>query len=102
MRTGAAGVAISATDLRAGATAAARVRVPAGSTMLAGRVSGSPVLANRVRLTVVRTSDGATLFTGSLGTFRALQVEPGVDLEVRVAKPRGYTGLGARTVLTWS
>jgi hypothetical protein len=102
VRAGAAGVSIAAGGLRDGATASAAVSVPAGVASLKGAASGSAVLANRVRLTVVRTSDGATLFTGSLATFHALPVVSGTKLEVRVAKPAGYRGLQAGAVLTWS
>ncbi len=102
VRAGAAGVAIAAGHLRDGASASSAVAVPTGVTALTGLASGSPVLANRVRLTVVRTSDGATLFTGSLATFHKLPVTAGATLQVRIQKPAGYAGLQAGAVLQWS
>ena len=100
VRVGAAGVSIAAGELRG--SASAEVVVPAGALHLAGAASGSHALANRVRLSVVRTSDGATLFTGSLATFHSLPVEAGTKLELRVAKPGGYAGLRAGAALRWS
>jgi hypothetical protein len=93
---------VHAGELRSGATGSATLVVPASASALTGAASGSPVLANRVRLTVVRTSDGATLFTGSLATFHALAVSPGTQLEVRVAKPLGFRGLRAGAMLRWA
>ena len=97
-----AGVTVSATAMRDGATARARVVVPAGVTELAGAASGRAALAARVRLTIVRSSDGATLFTGSLATFHALPVTAGAALEVRVQKPVRHTSRKAGAVLQWS
>ena len=102
VRAGSAGVTVSATDLRAGATVDSTLSVPAGATQLVGAAVGSPVLAGRVHLTVKRASDGATLFTGSLATFHSLPVRAGTGLVVSVQKPAGYAGLKARAVLSWS
>lgn len=78
------------------------VTVPAGVSRLSGAASGSPALAGRVRLQVVRGSDRAVLFTGSLATFRSLTVESGATLLVRVQKPVGFGSLNAGTELRWS
>ena len=102
VRAGSAGVTVSATDLRAGAAVDTSLTVPAGSTQLVGAAAGSPVLASRVHLTVTRSSDGATLFTGSLATFHTLPVRAGTGLVVSVQRPAGYAGLKARAVLSWS
>lgn len=83
-------------------TAAATVVVPQGVTRLSGSSSGSSALAARTRLVVVRSSDGATLFTGSLATFRSLPVVAGTKLSVQIAKPAGHTGLRASASLRWS
>ena len=64
--------------------------------------SGSPALASRARLTVTRSTDGATLFTGSLATFHSLRVTPGSSLVLRVQKPAGFGGLRAGAALRWS
>jgi hypothetical protein len=53
-------------------------------------------------VTVVRASDGATVFVGSLATLRALPVKAGTKLVVRVDRPQGFAGLDARSTLSWS
>jgi len=55
-----------------------------------------------VRLTIVRAVDGATLFTGSLGTFHALPVVAGTKLDVRVQQPPTAGTLQAGATLSWS
>jgi hypothetical protein len=97
LRAGAAGIAVSAE--RSGST---EVVVPAGSARLTGAASGSRALAKRTRLLVIRSSDGATLFTGSVATFRSLAVVPGTKLVVRVVRPAGLAGQRAGTTLSWS
>lgn len=76
--------------------------VPAGAAVLHGRVYGNRPYAKRVQLTVVRASDGATLFTGSLATFHTLPVVAGTKLLVHVQKPAGSAKLRAAATLTWS
>lgn len=76
--------------------------VPQSAKLLTGRTSGSEAVAARTRLTVVRSSDGATLFTGSLATFSALRVVPGTKLQVHVERPAVYAGLKADATLAWS
>lgn len=83
-------------------TTTAKLVVPAGVTQLTGSASGSPALAARTRLVVVRSSDGATLFTGSLATFRSLPVAAGTQLRIEVSKPAGHAGLRASAALRWS
>jgi hypothetical protein len=78
------------------------VVVPAAAQLLRGKVSGSPALAKRTHVTVVRASDGATVFTGSLATLRSLGVKPGTRLVVRVDRPAGFAGLRAASALSWS
>lgn len=102
LRSGAAGVAVSAASLRAGASSSVRVDVPVGVSQLSGSSSGSPALAGRVHVTVLRAADGATLFTGSLATFRTLPVQAGTTLVVRVVRAPGYAGLKASGLLRWS
>ena len=102
VRTGPAGLSVMAGALRAGAPVTTAVSVPEGMTQLVGAASGSPVLANRIRLTVRRASDGATLFVGSLATFHALPVHAGTPLLVSLQKPAGYAGLKASAMLQWS
>jgi len=102
VRTGAEGMAVSATGLRAGVAARASLSVPRDASRLVGIATGSPVLAGRVRLTVTRAADGATLFTGSLATFHALPVQAGTTLVVTLEKPGGYAGLRASAQLRWS
>jgi hypothetical protein len=102
VRTGAAGITVSAAAVRAGVAAQASLSAPANASRLVGVASGSPALAGRVRLTVTRASAGATLFTGSLATFHALPVQPGTRLVVSLTKPGGYAGLTASAQLRWS
>lgn len=96
------GVAVSAARLRAGVVSKKTFVVPQGVAKLTGATDGSPALAARVRLTVVRTSDHATLFSGSLSTFAALPVVAGDKLQVRVQRPAGFAGLRATATLDWS
>jgi hypothetical protein len=102
LRVGADGVAVSVAQLRGGSSQAVTVKVPEGVSRLSGEASGSPALAARVRLVVMRDTDGAVLFTGSLATFRALPIESGASLVVKVRKPVGFRGLKAGTLLRWS
>lgn len=102
LRVGNDGVAVAVQQLQAGTSADARLVVPAGARALSGAASGSPTLAARSRLTVTRSTDGATLFTGSLATFRSLPVAPGTALVLRVEKPAGFGGLRAGATLRWS
>ena len=102
LQVGAEGVAVSVQQLSGGAAAGVQVVVPAGVTELSGTASGSPALASRARLTVTRSTDGATLFTGSLATFHSLSVTPGSSLVVRVQKPAGFGGLRAGAALRWA
>jgi hypothetical protein len=88
--------------LRLAPGASVTVAVPAKASLLHGAVSGSPALAARSRVTVVRASDGATVFVGSLATLRALPVKAGTKLVVRVDRPQGFAGLDARSTLSWS
>jgi hypothetical protein len=99
---GSQGVAVSVSQFRSGGAATVELVVPQGVSRLSGVASGSPALAARARLTVLRSSDGATLFTGSLATFRSLPVQAGTKLEVRVQKPVGFSGLKAGTELRWA
>jgi hypothetical protein len=102
LQVGPRGVAVAVQGLAAGKAADATVVVPAGAKALSGTAQGSPALAARSRLTVTRSSDGATLFSGSLATFHSLAVTPGSALVVRVQKPAGYGGLRAGTQLSFS
>ena len=102
MRVDTAGVTVSVQAVHAASSDAATVVVPEGVTSLTGAASGSPALAARARLTVTRSTDGATLFVGSLATFRSLPVVSGASLVVRVQKPIGFTGLRAGALLRWS
>jgi len=99
---GSKGVAVAVQQLAAGSTADAQVVVPNGVRALQGRAFGSPALATRSRLTVTRSTDGATLFTGSLATFHSLAVTPGASLVVSVQKPTGFAGLRAGSQLQFS
>jgi len=101
IRVGSDGIAVSAGGIAATGARATLV-VPEGVTRLAGSVSGSPVLASRTRLTVVRSSDGATIFIGSLATFRSLPVSAGTALVVSVQRPAAFAGLKAVAMLSWS
>lgn len=85
-----------------GRTGTTAVVVPSTAHLLTARASGSVAVAAQTRVTVVRTTDGATLFTGSLATFKALQVAPGTSLQVRVQRPARYAGLKAAAMLQWS
>lgn len=76
--------------------------VPQSAKLLTGQTVGSHAVAARTRLTVVRATDGATLFTGSLATFTSLRVAPGTKLQVRVERPAAYAGLRADETLAWS
>ena len=76
--------------------------VPQSARLLTGETSGSAAVAARTHLTVVRASDGATLFTGSLATFRSLRVAPGTKLQVHVDRSAAYAGLEADATLGWS
>jgi hypothetical protein len=78
------------------------VVVPAAAKLLRGKVWGSPALAERSHVTVVRAADGATVFTGSLATLRTLRVKAGTKLVVRVDRPDGFAGLRASTAISWS
>jgi hypothetical protein len=102
MQVGVAGVAVSVGKLPAGQASTITVVVPAGVRGLSGVASGSPRLAALTQLTVTRSSDGATLFTGSVATFHSLPVTAGTSLVLRVEKPVGFTGLRAGTQLRWS
>ncbi|HEY6961995.1 MAG TPA: hypothetical protein VI408_08930 [Gaiellaceae bacterium] len=75
--------------------------VPATAKTLAATLTGSPALAAHARMTIVRTNDDATLFTGSLATFHALQVQPGAHLRVEVDRA-SLAGLTASAMLSWS
>jgi hypothetical protein len=99
-----AGVAgsVSVEQLTAGKSSSIDLVVPAGVRSLSATASGSPRLAALSRLTVTRSSDGATLFTGSVGTFRSLAVTAGASLVLRVEKPSGFAGLKAGALLRWS
>jgi len=102
LQVGPHGVAVAVQSLPVGKAADATVVVPAGAKALRGTASGSPALASRARLSVTRSSDGATLFTGSLATFHSLAVTPGTSLVVRVQKPAGFGGLRAGAQLSFS
>lgn len=91
-----AGLTVAAAD------ASSTVVVPAGTSVLRGTAFGSPALARQIRLSVVRASDGATLFTGSLATFHTLPVVAGTKLVVVVQRPDGYAGLNAGAALSWA
>jgi hypothetical protein len=95
--------AATANALRLGsASAATHVVVPRAAHVLREQVPVRTAVAAATRLTVVRASDGATLFTGSLATFRSLPVTPGTPLRVTVEKPARYAGLGTDVALRWS
>ena len=98
---GAEGMTVSASRIAAPGDRATLV-VPGGVTRLTGSAAGSPALVSRTRLTVVRGSDLATLFTGSLATFHSLPVTSGTMLIVSVQRPAGFTGLKAAALLRWS
>jgi hypothetical protein len=101
------GTAAPVTETRAGLTVSASdatssIVVPAGKTVLRGLAFGNVGYAKRVRLTVVRPADGATLFTGSLATFHTLPVVAGTKLVVSVQTPGGRPGVRAGASLSWS
>ena len=102
LQVGAAGVTVTVEQIHAGQSSSVTLVVPAGVRNLAGGASGSPRLAARSMLTVTRSSDGATLFTGSVATFRSLPVTAGSSLVLRVQKPTGFNGLAAGSQLRWS
>jgi hypothetical protein len=102
LQVGPHGVAVAVQAVPAGRAADATVVVPAGARAFVGTASGSPALASRARLTVTRSSDGATLFTGSVATFRSLAVTAGSSLVVHVEKPVGFRGLRAGAQLSFS
>ncbi|HZQ81087.1 MAG TPA: hypothetical protein VFB25_03810 [Gaiellaceae bacterium] len=102
LRVGDDGVSVSVASLRGGASATASIVVPRGDSKLVGTHSGSPAVDDRTQLRIVRVSDGATLFTGSLGTFGELPVVAGTALRVVVSKPVGFSRLQAAAVLRWS
>jgi hypothetical protein len=94
------GIAVSADSLRG--HLAATVSVPAGVTRLDGVPSGSPALAERVRVRIVRQSDGATLFVGTLATFKSLPVAAGDRLRVGFTRMPGAHRLRASARLSWA
>jgi hypothetical protein len=97
------GGAVAVGPLRVGGhSGTTAVVVPPTAHLLTAQASGSRAVAAQTRVTVLRTADGATLFTGSLATFKALQVAPGTSLQVRVQRPARYAGLKAASVLQWS
>jgi hypothetical protein len=101
LQVGAAGVTVAADSLPAGRAYAVTLVVPEGKRTFSGTASGSPRLAALTRLTVTRRSDGATLFTGSVATFRSLAVTPGSSLVLQLRKPVGFAGLAAGAQLRW-
>ena len=102
LQVGQKGVVVSVAQLQGKGSAIATVVAPADAARLTGTASGSPALAAQSRLTIVRVSDGATLFMGSLSTFRSLAVPPGTKLQLRVQKPAGFSRLRAGALLQWS
>ena len=64
--------------------------------------TGSLAAARHVRLTIVRVSDSATLFVGSLASFHALPVAAGDRLRVTLVRDGGYRGLHAVARLEWA
>jgi hypothetical protein len=101
LRVASTGIAVSVSQIAAQGDHTMLV-VPEGMTHLAGTDSGSPALASRTRMTIVRSSDHATVFTGSLATFTTLPVAAGTKLIVSVQKPAGMAGLTAGALLRWS
>jgi hypothetical protein len=94
------GIAVVADALQG--SAATAVIVPAGVTQLDGVATGSPTVAKHVTVRLVRVADGATLFVGTLATFRSLQVAPGDRLRLSFTPGAGYRGLHAAARLSWS
>jgi hypothetical protein len=91
-----AGLTVSAAD------STSSIVVPMNKRVLRGLAFGNVGYAKRVRLTVVRAADGATLFTGSLATFHTLPVLAGTKLVVTVQTPDARRGVRAGASLTWS
>jgi hypothetical protein len=102
LQVGAAGVAVSVESLPARRAFAVTLVVPEGVRSISGVANGSPRLAGLTRLTVTRSADGATLFTGSVATFRSLRVTPGSSLVLHVRRPGGFEGLTAGAQLRFS
>jgi hypothetical protein len=100
LRVGVEGVVVSADAVRA--PAATDVVVPATAATLVADRAGSPAAAGRIRLTVTRNADGATLFTGTLATFERLPVSAGERLTVHVERSGAAHGLRASATLAWS
>lgn len=96
------GVSVTAERLRAGVLVRTTAVVPQGIAHLVASTTGSSAFAARVRITVTRASDGATLFSGSLARFGSLAVTSGDALRVQVVRPAGFAGLNAATMLSWS
>ena len=94
------GISVAADSLRG--HLAATVSVPAGVTRLDGVASGSPAVATRVQVRIVRQSDGATLFVGTLATFKSLPVAAGDRLRVGFTRVPGAHGLHASARLAWA
>lgn len=84
------------------ATTGTTLVVPKAATVLVGQANGSQALARAVHLTVVRSSDGATLFTGTLATFHTLPVVAGAKLVLKVQRPSGFTGATAGASLRFA
>ncbi|HZT92754.1 MAG TPA: hypothetical protein VFA05_12005 [Gaiellaceae bacterium] len=72
--------------------------VPKGARVLRGLPTGSAGAARDLRMTVVRASDGAVLFTGSPATFHLLPVVAGTKLVVTVHGSSRAAG----SSLSWS
>lgn len=72
--------------------------VPKGATVLRGVAFGRPAAARKLRMTIVRASDGAVLFTGSPATFHLLPVTVGMKLDVTVDGMSRAAG----SALSWS
>jgi hypothetical protein len=100
LRVGVDGVALAADAVVA--PAIAEVVVPQRTGALVAERTGSPAAARRIRLTVTRAADGATLFTGTLATFERLPVSAGERLTVHVERSGATHGLRASATLAWS
>jgi hypothetical protein len=96
------GVAVATSGLRPGVASNTTVVVPEGAAALSAETTGSPAVVRHVRITVVRASDGATLFVGSLGSFSRLPVAAGEKLRVRVVRTPGADGLTGSATLAWA
>ena len=101
-------VDVSATAPAPGATATGAIEIAASGTstyrLLATSARGK---LSALRLVVVRSSDGARLFDGSLAAFRSLDLETegaAQTYRVRVTLARGAAahGLTAGTRLSWA